>query len=240
MAHFHGWAGLRTGAQVTSVAAAPVKGVAEAVAPVKASGDLVPGKDYAYIEITEEMAPAEKRKARIANAKAKSAAMKEAKAVAAATVAPAAEPAVQAVTATQAPTPATIGEARAPVPGVDYEVIAITDDMAAHDVRKARIANAKAKSAANKKFKAAGGVSAIPAPEVVEAVEQPPEQTISQVDDSSSPTISVPSDIPAPNYVDITDNMEKDEIRRARIQNAKEKSAYNKALRAAGIDPKTV
>ena len=241
MAHFHSWAGLRTGAQVTTAAVTPVKGVAEAVAPVKAGGDLVPGKDYPYIEITDEMAPAEKRKARIANAKAKSAAMKEAKAVAAATVAPVAEPAAQSVAATQAPTPESAGEVRTPVPGVDYEIIAITDDMAPTDVRKARIANAKAKSAANKRFKAAGGVSVVAAPESVEAVDQPPEQPAAQqVDESGSEAISVPSDIPAPNYVDITDDMAKDDIRKARIQNAKEKSAYNKALKAAGIDPKTV
>ena len=240
MAHFHGWAGLKTGAQATLAAAAPVRGVAEAVAPVKASGNLVPGKDYAYIEITEEMAPAEKRKARIANAKAKSAALKKAKAVAAATVVPASEPAVQSVTATQAPTPAAIGEAREPVPGVDYEVIAITDDMAPQEVRTARIANAKAKSAANKKFKAAGGASAVPVPESVELIDQPPVEPATQVDNSSSSAISVPSDIPAPNYIDITDEMDKDDMRKARIQNAKEKSAYNKALRAAGIDPKTM
>jgi len=240
MAHFHGWAGLRSGAQVAVTAAAPVKGVAVAVAPVKASGDLVPGKDYPFIEITEEMAPAEKRKARIANAKAKSAALKEAKTVVAATVAPTSESAVQSVAATQTPAPAAIGEAREPVPGVDYEVIAITDDMAPHEVRTARIANAKSKSAANKKFKAAGGASAVPAPEAVEIIDQPPVQPATQVDDSSSSAISVPSDIPAPNYIEITDKMEKDEIRKARIQNAKEKSAYNKALRAAGIDPKTM
>jgi hypothetical protein len=34
--------------------------------------------------------------------------------------------------------------------------------------------------------------------------------------------------------------MSPDEIRNARISNAKAKSAYNKALKAAGIDPASV
>ncbi len=50
--------------------------------------ELVPGKDYPVIEITDDMSPDEMRKARIANSKAKSAAMKAAKA--AGTTAPAA------------------------------------------------------------------------------------------------------------------------------------------------------
>ena len=50
----------------------------------------------------------------------------------------------------------------------------------------------------------------------------------------------IPAEIPAPNYIDITDDMDADATRKARIHNAKEKSAYNKALRAAGIDPTTV
>ena len=238
MAYFHGWAGLRTGAQQATVAVAPAKGVAEAVAPVKASGDLKPGVDYPYIEITEEMAPAEKRKARIANAKAKSAALKEAKAGALTTMVTESAPAVPSAAAS--PAPAAVGEVREPVAGVDYEVIAITDDMAPQEVRTARIANAKAKSAANKKFKAAGGGSVVPSPEVAATTEQPAEQTATQVDTQPSSANSVPSDIPAPNYIDITDDMDKDDVRKARIQNAKDKSAYNKALRAAGIDPKSV
>jgi hypothetical protein len=34
--------------------------------------------------------------------------------------------------------------------------------------------------------------------------------------------------------------MDPADMRKARIQNAKAKSAYNKALKAAGIDPSTV
>jgi hypothetical protein len=34
--------------------------------------------------------------------------------------------------------------------------------------------------------------------------------------------------------------MSPDEVRAARISNSKAKSAYNKALKAAGIDPSTV
>jgi hypothetical protein len=43
--------------------------------------------------------------------------------------------------------------------------------------------------------------------------------------------------IPAPKLIDITDGMSPEEVRRARVDNAKAQSAYNKALKAAGIDP---
>jgi len=240
MAYFHSWPGLRTGAKAMRPAAIPVKGVAEAVAPVKDSGDLIPGKDYPYIEITEEMAPAEKRKARIANAKAKSAASKAAKTRDVTPGAPIAEPVTQTVAATKTPALATIGEAGEPIPGVDYDAIAITEDMAPGEVRSARIANAKAKSAANKKFKAAGAASAVPASDAVEAIAQPTVQPETSIEESGPSTKSVPANIPAPNYIEISDEMDQDEIRKARIQNAKEKSAYNKALKASGIDPKKV
>ncbi len=46
--------------------------------------------------------------------------------------------------------------------------------------------------------------------------------------------------IAAPELVDIIDDMSPDEIRQARIANSKAKSAFNKALKAAGIDPKSV
>ena len=36
------------------------------------------------------------------------------------------------------------------------------------------------------------------------------------------------------------DDMDPADMRKARIENAKAKSAYNKALKAAGIDPSTV
>jgi uncharacterized protein YggE len=46
--------------------------------------------------------------------------------------------------------------------------------------------------------------------------------------------------VPEPEYIEITDDMSADEVRKARIANAKAKSAYNKALKAAGIDPSEV
>ena len=76
IAQFHGWQLLHTGAKVTaSPEVAPKKAPTRAVESEKSADDLVPGVDYSFIEITEDMSPAEKRKARIANAKAKSAAI---------------------------------------------------------------------------------------------------------------------------------------------------------------------
>ena len=40
--------------------------------------------------------------------------------------------------------------------------------------------------------------------------------------------------------VEITDDMSPDEKRQARIANSKAKSAFNKTLKAAGVDPKSV
>ena len=77
IAEFHGWDGAKNGLPAAGVVAAPVAAAAAVAAgPV----ELVPGKDYAVIEITDAMSPDEVRKARIANSKAKSAAMKAAKA----------------------------------------------------------------------------------------------------------------------------------------------------------------
>ncbi len=46
--------------------------------------------------------------------------------------------------------------------------------------------------------------------------------------------------ISPPELVDLTDDMSPDEKRQARIGNSKAKSAFNKQLKAAGIDPKSV
>ena len=64
IAAYHGWEGARTG----FTAAAPVAAPVAAAPATPAKVELVPGKDYAVIEITDDMSPAEKRKARIANA----------------------------------------------------------------------------------------------------------------------------------------------------------------------------
>ncbi len=237
VAHFHGWNILRTGATAGAVAAGGTQAAAGAAAPTKRPEDLVPGKDYEYIKITDDMDPAEVRRARIANAKAKSAAVKALKAAGSVAAGPAQEgaaaaPAAQQTAAQpQAAAPAATGE---PQPGVDYEVIEITDDMDPGEVRKARIANAKAKSAAMKAFKEAGGtVGAAPAQEAAQPAAAEPAQA------QAAPAADV-SAVPRPDFIEITDDMDPGEVRKARISNAKAKSAYVKALKEAGIDPSTV
>ncbi|VAW29843.1 hypothetical protein MNBD_CHLOROFLEXI01-1361 [hydrothermal vent metagenome] len=234
IAMHHGWDGARTGAvEAVAVAAAPV-----AAAPA-GKIKLVPGKDYEFIELTDSMSPDEKRKARIANSKAKSAAMKAAKAAGVPAAAPVA-----------AGTP--VAAAAAPVAqSVNIEppeMIELTDSMAPDEKRKARIANSKAKSAFNKALKAAGvnpkeveivdgkvvlpggaAVAAAPAPVAASAAPAP----------AAAPAATV-SNIPKPELVEITDDMPPDEKRKVRIANSKAKSTYNKALKAAGIDPKSV
>ncbi len=133
--------------------------------------------------------------------------------------------------------PVSASAVQEPVAGIDYAVIEIKDDMDPADIRKARIANAKAKSAAMKAFKAAGGSAPAtpvdtPAP-LVPAAPAPPAVEEAQV------TV-VPADIPSPEYIEITDDMDPADVRKARIANSKAKSAYNKALKAAGIDPASV
>ena len=56
----------------------------------------------------------------------------------------------------------------------------------------------------------------------------------------ASPAPAAAAGIPAPKLVEITDSMSPAAVRRARVENAKAMSAYNKALKAAGIDPATV
>ncbi len=236
IAEFHTWQGVRTGPLAAQAVAAPGP-VAAAPAPaaVKGPEDLVAGVDYAIIEITDAMSPEEVRKARIANSKARSAAAKALKegGTAAATPAPGATAVVVAPRAA-APAPV-VGAAREPVAGVDYVEIAITDAMSPDEVRKARIANSKARSAAMKAFKAAGGevggAAATPEPAVAQPTAPPLSAPVAQV------ALNAP---PAPNYIEITDAMSPDEVRKARIANSKLRSEYNKALKAAGIDPSTV
>ena len=243
IAAFHGWDGARTGIPAGGV---PEAGAVVAAAPAAAAPtgkiELVPGKDYPYIEITDDMSPDEKRKARIANAKAKSAAMKAAKA--AGVTAPAAAPAtaVPAAAAPAAPAPVATGIE-------PPKLIEITDDMSPDEKRKARIANAKAKSAYNKALKAAGfDPKAVAAGQVVpQAAPAPAPAPASTPAPAPAPVAAAPAAVdPAalgiepPQLIEITDDMSPDEKRKARIANAKAKSAYNKALKAAGIDPKSV
>ena len=236
IAHFHGWQLLHTGAKVAAAPESTAKKAPTRTAePEKSADDLVPGVDYPFIEINEDMSPAEKRKARIANAKAKSAAIKALKAVS--TTAPATVPEgdqkVEQVQESIAPVrKSTTGQ---PVPGVDYEVIEITDDMSPEETRKARIANVKAKSAAMKAFKQAGGD---PTPATGVQEDTVPETQSEPVE--SAPATAMPSGIPEPDIIEISDDMDPGEVRKVRIHNAKAKSAYKKALKEAGIDPDSV
>ena len=76
IAAYHGWDGLRTG----FVVAPPVAAPAAAAPAADAEIELVPGKDFPVIEITDDMDPDAKRKARISNSKASSAYKKALKA----------------------------------------------------------------------------------------------------------------------------------------------------------------
>jgi hypothetical protein len=159
IAAFHGWDGARTGA----VASAPVAAAAATPAPAETL-ELVPGRDYPVIEIGEGMSPAETRAARIANAKAKAAAAKAMKEAGAGLDPAATEAGIEAIAA---PVPvASGGEAAAGTGGMapaaqptgipEPEYLEVADDMSPDDKRKARIHNAKARSAYNKALKAAG------------------------------------------------------------------------------------
>jgi hypothetical protein len=237
IARFHGWDGARAGAPAGGVPQQPATAQPTAAGPAAAPAVTVPEPEY--IEITDDMSADEVRKARIANAKAKSAYNKALKA---AGVDPSAAAQPQAAPApAPAAAPAAPPAAAAAVPEPEY--IEITDDMSADEVRKARIANAKAKSAYNKALKAAG----IDPSEVAQAQAQPadaaqaaPAEPAAPVAAAAAPSPAAAAGIPEPEYIEITDDMSPDEIRNARISNAKAKSAYNKALKAAGIDPASV
>lgn len=231
VARFHGWDGVRTGApSVNALAAAGAAptAVATPVATPSVAAPTVPPP--ALITITDSMSPEEVRKARIANAKAESAYNKALKAAGsgapvAAGVAPAGAPAA----VTQAAVPAAAAHIDKP------RLIEITPDMAPEDVRKARVANAKAESAYNKALKAAGVTPGAAQPVAVAAA-----PAASQPAVSAAPAIPAPTGIAPPQLIEITDSMAPEEIRRARVANAKAESAYNKALKAAGIDPAAV
>lgn len=228
IATIHSWQGLRSGASF-SAAETVTHASAETAPPTKTVDDLEPGKDYEYIEITDDMSPAEKRKARIANVKAKAAAAKALK-----QSAPAATPAPAKAEAAAPKAAAPAGSE--PQPGVDYEVIEITDDMSPDEVRKARIANVKAKAAAMKAYKASGGD--VQAAQTGQATTEPTQE--SAAEPAVSGSAAAAAQIPAPDLIEITDDLAPEEVRKARIHNAKAKAAYKKALKEAGIDPSSV
>jgi hypothetical protein len=134
-----------------------------------------------------------------------------------------------------APAPAATGAARkgaAPAANLPPapQLIEITDSMPPEEVRKARIANSKAKSAYNKLLKGMGVElsAAEPAAEVVSAAAVP----------AAAAAVAISADIPpAPTLIEITDSMAPEEVRTARINNSKQLSAWKKELKARGIDP---
>ena len=217
IAQHHGWDGAKSGF-VRGVAAAPVAG---GVAAVTIAPPVL-------IELTDDMAPADKRTARIANSKAKSAYKKALKAAGIDPKAAAAAPAAGAVAA--APVAAADPVAAAGIaPPV---LIELTDGMDPADKRAARIANSKAKSAYKKALKAAGvDPKAAAAPAPVAAAPAP-------VAPAADPVAA--AGIEPPVLIELTADMDPADKRDARIANSKAKSAYKKALKAAGIDPKSV
>jgi hypothetical protein len=223
IARYHGWELFKTENPWLQPAAPEATAVAAAAPTGRSAADLVPGKDYPFTEITDSMSPEEVRKARVANAKAKSAAVKALKESGETVAAPAAA------------APVAAAPAQAAAPKLDYQEIPITDDMSPEDIRKARIANAKAKSAAAKAAKEAGVVLAPAA-----APAAPAQAAAPAAAPAPAAKVEIPSNIPAPDYVEIADDMDPAAVRKARIANAKAKSAYHKALKEAGIDPATV
>ena len=145
IARFHGWDGARAG---IPAGGAPIAGTAPAaVAAAPAAVALAPAiAPPTLIAITPEMSPEDVRKARIANSKAEAAYNKALKA--AASGAPVAASGAATPVAQAAPA-ATVA---APVSsGIEpTKLIEITADMAPEDIRKARVANAKAEAAYNK------------------------------------------------------------------------------------------
>lgn len=222
IATYHGWDGAKSGIPSGGVpVAAPVAAVKTVAVPV-AKKTLVAGSDYVVIPLADGMSPEEKRKAIIANAKAKSAAHKTAKA--AGETAGVVETVVTAAAPAATPIAQPVAAAALPEP----EYINITDNMSPDEVRKARIENSKRKSAYQKALKAAGvSLDVAPVAEAVVAVSAP-------VATAAVVAETAVSALPEPEYIEITDSMSPDEVRRARIENSKRKSAYQKALKAAG------
>lgn len=243
IAAFHTWQGARTGPPAGGVPQQAAAAAAPAPVTTKKPEELVAGVDYPFIEITDDMSPDEVRKARIANAKARSQAVKALKEQGepATAVPTAGTPAEPVVAEQQKQSPAVAAGVPEPV------YIEITDDMSPDEVRKARIANAKARSAYNKALKEAGidpsqvtavraepGAAPAATAESAQAA-RPAEPTPAT---SREPEAVPPPDIPTPDYIDITDDMDADEVRKARVQNAKMRSQFFKELKERGIDPK--
>lgn len=235
-----------SGAPVAAAGTAPAVAAPTTQAAAPMAVNIEPPK---LIEITPDMPPEEVRKARVANAKAEAAYNKALKAAGATPGGP------QAAAVAAAPeTLAAAAVPAAPAPalaGIEPpQLIEITDSMAPEEVRRARVANAKAESAYNKALKAAGidpasvkagvPVAAVPAPAQASAPEAPAAAAPAAAPAPQSAGSDLPPGFERPQLIEITDAMSPEEVRRARIENAKAQAAFNKALKAAGIDPASV
>ncbi len=230
IARFHGWDGARTGIPAGGApvgVAAPVMAGGAVTAVAAAPVGIAPPK---LIAITPDMAPEDVRKARIANSKAEAAYNKALKAAASGA------PVAVAVAVPAGPGVAPEAAPSAAVGIAPPKLIEITPGMAPEDVRKARVANAKAEAVYNKALKAAGGVPGVAAAQ--SAAVAAPAAAVQPA--AALPAMPVATGIAPPNLIAITDNMPPEEVRHARVANAKAESAYNKALKAAGIDPAAV
>ena len=141
--------------------------------------------------------------------------------------------------------------------------------MPADEVRKARVQNARERSRFYKELKGrgidpkeweasqqgAGGTDGGAQDEGVTAQEStgdeaseaavaaavaasPTEEVAEEAIENSS--VAIPDHIAEPDYIEITDDMSPDEVRHARVHNSRERSRFFKALKDAGIDPKSV
>lgn len=231
IAQFHTWNGL-TYRPPTQAGAAPRAGGAAPAAPKTVKRTLVAGKDYPVTAVTAAMGGPERRAARIANAKAKAAALKALKSAGQDMVAAPVAEAVAAPAVAAAPAPA-LSANLPPAP----ELIAITDSMSPDEVRKARITNSKAKSAYAKLLKEMG-IDPAMVGDGAEAAETPvAAPAVAAAAAAAPPAPTAPNLPPPPDLVEITDAMSPDEVRRARIENSRTLSAYKKELKALGIDP---
>lgn len=235
IAEFHTWRGATTGPVASDAVASP----AAAGAP---AGAIQLPPEPTYTKITDDMDPADARKARISNSKARSAYNKQLKAMGIdpKTKQPigGAAPVVTAAAAVTVGAPAPPAVDLPPEP--DY--VEINDDMDPADARKARIGNSKARSAYNKQLKAMGidpktklPIGGAPAAAAVAVPAAP-----AAVPAAAPPAMTSADLPPAPEYIDITDDMDPADARKARITNSKARSAYSKQLKAMGIDPKSV
>lgn len=240
IAAFHTWQGAKTGPPIAGAAQATpqARQVAQA-APTKKPEDLVPGEDYPFTEITDDMSADEVRSARIANARARSAAIKALKEQAAQAPAAAQQPEAAAPAPATEEAAATSPADAAAAAGIEEpDYIEITDDMEADEVRKARIHNARARSAYMKALKEAGIDPSKPDAQAAQAPAAEPAAAPQPQPEQPEPATTLPSDIEPPDYIEITDDMPADEVRKARVQNARERSRFYKSLKDRGIDPK--